>query len=363
MIDTIGILLGDVELSDNIHLEIESKTILNAPDTKGITKREYPLFEYQGNIIHGTKAYHNAELFNFTMKPSFQGGIQHYVQFSVPKAYSGADNIHSVGFNGLNSVLTKIEGNLKEIGVKTDLRQGRISRIDTFKNVALDHPYLSYWPIFNLIDMPRSQKKQTAGTFLFRNKSEQFCIYDKIRECMEKGQNFNIPTIKHMARGESRLLKGRKIKQTFGFCMVEDILKKANYDMLKDAYNEKIKRFFHLDIQEKLTQRERESIETKIELEIDFYSKHYNRNWKERFLSHKGISSMSNTEFEIFLEKFKELELEKGKKKKNINTDIKRLRDKRRKAKLEKSYLEDLFQRKNITMLGLYKEVKEKLMA
>jgi len=357
-----------------IDYEIEKKNKLIMQPSPYILEESEPKFlnrhllykDKEGNERQGSKAYFNNEILNCEILPSYINGIDTsnlFLHFSIPKIYNKGNNFYSVGREGSKIVIDKVEEELKEIGIKTNINKAKITRIDNFKNVVMEEKFHSYKTIFELLNMSRGKEKftrQFGTTFLKGNATQQICIYDKIVEidiknihCSKSGQPMinkkSLPD--NVARFEHRIFKNKNIKQKLEIELVEDYYKK--YDNIKDYYQKIMKNnLFKLDIEE---------IEilysSKIMNEMNYFEFNYGRNWLQKYFQYKGIEALTKVNEEIL----KEAVRERIKDRKKVYRIFKDIREGKLIIEVMKSM--EGQGKQNKTIGTLYNELKKKLIA
>jgi hypothetical protein len=279
MIDTLKLMLSDYEVRADSELRVQPGSYQVSTGEK----LEYPLFcTYEGGSYSGSKAYLNSDNWNLTLKP-LPGGIKGtgaFLQFSVPKNYYGS-NFYSVGEQGTRAVLDKVEKELQEKGVHTNLLEADMSRVDTFKNIEPEEPYSSYYSLFPLLKARRAIQRGYGTTFLVSNSSQEFCIYDKLEEM--KQRSLDTKSLPNTMRFEHRLLSKQKIQSTYGMTRVEDIFK-GGYSLMKEKQVEAWEKSLF-----KFTAEEIVILGSKqLELEMKVFRERFPKNWFSRFLRSYG---------------------------------------------------------------------------
>ena len=228
MIDTLKLMLNEYEITDDSEIRVQPASYQLGTGEKV----EYPLFQTPSYGSHyGSKAYLNTDNWNLTLKP-LPGGraTGAFLQLSVPKNYYGS-NFYSVGEQGTQAVLSKVEGELKEKGVHTSLIEADMSRVDTFKNIEPEEPFSSYYSLFSLLKARKAIQRGYGTTFLVSNSQQEFCVYDKLEEMRErKLQTENLP---NTMRFEHRLLNKKKVQNVYGFGRVGELFK-GGYEVVKE---------------------------------------------------------------------------------------------------------------------------------
>ena len=197
---------------------------------KLVSGQEYVLFNNQV----GSKAYCNEDRFQVTIT-----GRGLSVQYSPAQLLTG-NNIFSVGHGGVCASLGEITKQLKEIGIEVDIDKANLLRIDLFRNLALPEALGVYKAIFDIAGAKRSSKREYTEGYLWHNKSQQLCIYDKIKQCIAEGKPIPEDVINYLIRIEWRLLQGAKIRNTLPVSTGLHLQDRSRYDKLKIAYRAKV---------------------------------------------------------------------------------------------------------------------------
>lgn len=206
-IDTLRLRLPVCEISHNADLRIQPGTRnLRTNEIEG----EFTLYrKAPGNEITGNKAYCNTDLFQFDIS---QKGT--YVKFSVPLVYNnGLNNIlPPTNKNEFRSVMERVEFEMAERGIKTNINSGILSRVDLFKMIESDYEYSNYGIVYSSLNPTRKAKREYGYTSHFwKNTQGEILIYDKFQESLDKHkETFNLPQNSH--RHEIRFTTGKSAK-------------------------------------------------------------------------------------------------------------------------------------------------------
>jgi len=335
MIDTIKLNLVDVSIKKSAQLRVQPGLI---DVHSGEIINEHDLFiNEQGELIRGSKAYLNDEKFNLTIFPSHEAdpdagyhrlrkkkllkvftrdelleedfddnyesnGI--FVQASIPRLRS-ENNFKSLNAADEKQSLIFLEKQLREAGIKCNIWNSELSRIDSFANLKTDYSFYSYTPLFNLMQCSRKKAVEWNGeTYLWKNGSQQLMCYDKELEIENKIKRKNKEHKIKFASGnivriENRYLKKRKIRDNLELIKLGDLYK--NYDVLKDDFKNEISRnIFKYELPD-IDLLTNDSIKNEMLIIKNIYS----RNWFQKYLMLKGVQSIIkatdiNSIFEVF---------------------------------------------------------------
>jgi hypothetical protein len=233
MLDTLKLSLTDYEISSSPDLQVQPPTVnLGTGEVVG----HHLLWRSRGGEIVGAKAFHNGESVNITLRPSdnktFASALC-LVQFSVPKVATGS-NYHAVDHHGTQAALDAVQKYLDKVGIKTNVKTARVSRLDAFKTVEADESFPAYSPVLSMLSGQRMAKRDYGTTFLWANTQAEICAYDKLEEMSRHKQPVaHLPT--NSLRFEVRALKGRKVRDWLGIENAGEL--PGALDHVRDCYN------------------------------------------------------------------------------------------------------------------------------
>jgi hypothetical protein len=283
MIDTLKIQPRDFEISDSSRL-----TVQPAPYVAGTgeTLREHILWTGKNGEIRGEKAYLNTERFQVDVR-SKGGETLLFVTLSVPRYLNGS-NFYSPDRGSVTAVLSELETELSEYGIRFNVQDSRLSRVDLFRNAQTSQPFLSYSPLFALMKATRQKKRDYGTSFLWFNTQQQWMIYDKREEMRAKGIDVSkFPP--NIMRVEHRLLSSRKIKNTLQLERAGELV--PFYDGLRE--------YFRGALKDNLFRHEVKEIqymtEDKVMSELTYFVDSYGAKGLSRYLTAKGAESVYRT--------------------------------------------------------------------
>jgi hypothetical protein len=208
----------------------------------GETKGNYLLWTDGKKQIEGKQAFHSDGHLNIEIRPDKNAdgtGPKSFcvMRFEVPK-FAGGHNYHPVDFRGTQDAMIQAEKQLKEVGIKTNIQTAKPCRIDAFDNVEGEEPYSCYEPVLALLQGSRMKRRGYENGFLWENTRQEICAYDKRQHLQHKKESVgSLP--KHPLRFEFRALKSAKIRETYGFHSVADMLE--GFDSIKAVYRNVMK--------------------------------------------------------------------------------------------------------------------------
>lgn len=262
MIDTLRLNLIDCDIKKTAPLQIMAGITDNST---GKTYNSNDLFiDNTGRIITGSKAYINDEKFNLTIQASKEsektennksvlknkrfkrlhledqidafdksGGDEVtgiFVQTSLPRLLDDT-NFKTLNQDEQKKALKILEDKLKTYGIRTNIFNSKISRLDTFTNVHTDLTFFAYANLFNLMECSRMKSVGwNDESFLWKNGNQQLAVYDKVTEMKNKFPDVKFST-NNVMRFENRLLKKRSVESSLKLVTINDLYK--NYDEVK----------------------------------------------------------------------------------------------------------------------------------
>lgn len=281
MLDTLKVALSSFQVLPNNSVKVQPATY-----EEGTGRRigDYPLFRGEHGMVYGAKAFINGEKWNMDIKP-IGGNVVAFLHFSVPKVHNG-DNYYSVGLEGTQAVIAKVQGELQEAGVATDLQEASLSRVDCFSTVITEEPFESYAPIFSLMSASRELKREYGSTYLWHNGQQEHCIYDKCKEGELRGLVAGTYP-EHSVRFEHRLLRKRKIETVYGFSKVRDL--PSRWQVLREQYSKTWQKLFRYEAEELEV-----LAVSQVEQELRYFKERSGRQYLENYLKAVGASTFAS---------------------------------------------------------------------
>nr|WP_236712595.1 hypothetical protein [Leptospira weilii] len=170
----------------------------------------------------------------------FKDGFRFYIiSFSLSRLYNGVNYSSYAPFD-YEDLVKRLMSILEVAGfVVKDWAAVKLSRLDVFLNIELEHSYEYYAPILKTISLPRTESKSYETSKYLKNKRLTLMTYDKKTQ-LEKRKNLKIQD--NVLRIELRYLKAQKIKQTFGVNLLHELkaehIEKDFYKKLESAFSE-----------------------------------------------------------------------------------------------------------------------------
>lgn len=281
MLDTLKVYTPDFEVKDRAQVSVQPGLVEYATGQQ----REVSLFKDElGRDVYGQKAFVNTERYNLTIQP-MGAGVELFLQTSLPKVVH-EDNYTPLTNSETGQAINEIASDLKSRGVVVNLDSCGLSRVDLFKNVIGDNDFLSYSPLFELLQSKRQHKRDYGTTFTWSNTQREICVYDKLTEMQSRGveiAGFTANTL----RFEYRLKNSRVCERELGVSTVKNLVK--NLDNLPVKYNDALsKSIFSLRVDEINILASQE-----LQTWIQSYANLYGDTWLSRFLRDFGSYHLS----------------------------------------------------------------------
>jgi len=283
--------------------------------------------DYDSGEIKSEKVFCNDTSFNLTIRDSEKSQLL-FLQTSVPKLLYKS-NLFEVNENDRDSALTAIYSGLDQAGVNVGsdqlLNDWKLSRIDFCRNLKVDHTILDYLLTLNQFCFTRRDKIEIKKeTINFRNKSQDFTFYNKIKEILDKEKDAAIIQLvagkkQDILRVESRLKKKS---------VIDSQLQK---DMkFNDLFNVKLAKRKLLNDLEKLTRLDKNKLiecNTKENLNLlRFIATRRKRNVFNEFVAVKGADNFLK-EMQYDWQKIRDFLLEFGYERTQVYRHINMLKD------------------------------------
>lgn len=223
MIDTLKVYVPDYTITGNPSLTLKPAAIDCAT---GEALGSYTLWMTpDGGKVEGAGAYWNGARMRVDLIPKGDA-VRLFVEGSVPK-YATGSNVAPVDLATTEAVVRDMQRQLAELGIRANLLDSRLSRLDSFRNVEADEPFPTYAPVLSLLRMKRQQQRSYGTCFLFHNTKQETCIYSKPDEMRHRGlDTTGVPA--NLMRFEHRLKTGKGIQSALGVKTVRELL--TNYD-------------------------------------------------------------------------------------------------------------------------------------
>jgi len=385
MIDTLRLNLVDCDIKKSAPLQIVPGVIDNS---SGKTYNNNDLFiDNAGKIVTGSKAFLNDDKFNLTIQPTVESeytednkpilkqkrfkrlhlndqdnffdnesdekvkGI--FVTTSLPRLLN-ENNFKALNVFEQKQALKILEQKLRTYGIRTNIDNATLSRVDTFTNIKTEFNFYAYSNLFALMECSRMKSVGWGDeSFLWKNGNQQLAVYDKINEQRAKYPKQPLPGERNIMRFENRLLKKRSIKSKLKLFKVDELFK--NYDEIKNYHKNEIEKNifkYTIDDIDSLTIKD-------LKTKFIIAKKLYGKRWFNQYCFSLGVWTIAKVADDTFLNDLVEL-LDEGNK--NIRMKKSRIKKAIQDAKMNFAvggifYDEKITTRSNVE---LYNELKNK---
>lgn len=131
-----------------------------------------------------------------------------------------------------------VERQLKTRGIKLNLMDAKISRVDIARNITTKEPVRMYAGVFNFLDMPRSKRQATyPDGYSTGNNSRGMICYNKLQECRDNGHDVKGDD---MLRAELQNKKTDAVKRFLKLNCYADLLS-AGVEEMGEIYKATVK--------------------------------------------------------------------------------------------------------------------------
>ena len=201
--------------------------------------------ELKGVRIHNTQPLRDTAIIQIS-NMSFQKGVSVpclSVRLSAPKYLNGLNN-YTATFSDVVRLEKELSKDLEDLGIKTNLKNANIARLDITTNTETKYPMSYYLPIIKRAETKKLKSREYGqSTLLLGNQTRQLCLYDKL-DCMNEHQE-TIPTEwqgLNILRTEYRTLKYQANKKQ-GFSNFSDLLSHEQYEQTKEIHKKRVREF------------------------------------------------------------------------------------------------------------------------
>ena len=224
MIDTLKLYITDFEITPESPIKVQPGTI----NLDGETELEAVLFKTNKGMVKGAKAFLNDSKFRFDINS--KGA---FLSTEVSRWF-GENNFRPISQVQFSEFSESIKKGLEDNGVKTNLENSRLLRLDLFRNGEMQYFPSVYFPVLRSCRGRRVHKRDYGDTVLFHNTRRESCFYDKFLQMDTKGLDVSdIP--RNSLRGEIRLKTADTVQRwTGGMKEFSDI--KRGFGYLKETY-------------------------------------------------------------------------------------------------------------------------------
>lgn len=281
MLDTLKVYTDDFTVKDRARVSVQ----LGLVNYESGEQREVSLFKDEsGRDVYGSKAFVNTDKYNLTIQPMGHG-VELFLQTSVPKVING-DNYTPLTNSETRQAVEVIGQDLRSRGIGLNLENCKLSRVDLFKTVHGENNFLTYSPLFALLQSKRQQRRDYGTTFTWQNTQREVCVYDKLVEMKSRGVEISgYPD--NSIRFEYRLKNSRVCGREVGSKTVKELVN--NLDGLSQKYRDALSgSIFSLNMSDVKILASQE-----LQIAMHSYCELYGEYWFSRFLRDFGAYTLS----------------------------------------------------------------------
>lgn len=204
------------------------------------------------------KFFYNDDKINVDLKSKF-GQWYLTIHFSAPKLSGLVDNFYTASKNQIYICENEIQKYLDNLKIKTSVEDLKVNRLDITKNIMLDNEFIEYEPVFKMINLSRTTKRDYPDGYLIANGQREICIYNKTKELDNthyKGYSEQVLKLKpdRWARFELRLFKNKQIQKKTNIVKLIDI--PEYYEQLRPVFIDYTGKLFELNIEREVAYME-----------------------------------------------------------------------------------------------------------
>lgn len=251
---------------------VEHKDLLVTKSTSGQgTQPIYLYTDKAGNEVFGQGSFHNTDRLSMSIN-----GFGMQVLVNPSKLFHPFDLLTDVG--KLKDVKAMMEEDLRDVGIRADLDEAKLFRLDLAKQGTMQQPVLMYAEAFRTVKAKRLTGRTYPNGFYFSNKGTEICFYDKGLESKVLGAH-------NFMRGEIRFRKGEIVEKYAGVATFSDLLK-TDARHLTSCYNQSLQdRMFKVQksLKENMLDFSQE------EQFIQYLKAEYPRGWFKMWLLMEGV--------------------------------------------------------------------------
>lgn len=261
-LDKLTLHTREFEIKDTLQLNINS-------NSKEQGKRDIdhkPLFKVGGELVTGSKAWHNAEdgYGKLAVEINWKGLAVRWNPSKLAGKYTG----ELASISDVSASIPVLENYLQQIGILLNLSECKLSRLDLAKDREMSDRVRSYATALSSLDGKRMKERvQYPDGVRIGTQTKQGIFYDKGLELKPKEGSTN------NMRGEFRLLKGKPIQATLGISKLRDLTSLHQQD-ISTAYANYINAdLYRIGNADQLSFSFTNEVDT-----LRFYRTHYKRN-------------------------------------------------------------------------------------
>jgi len=332
MIDKLKLYTDDYEIKQGAALIIQPEKITYNKTNEKTPKKGFfssgkkiVFFDEKKKPILGEKAFLNNKD-NLPYSVDIKSPDHLSVEFNPSKIFHN-HNYYSITNQQLGIVCNQLQKDLDEKGIKLNINDMKVSRIDLAQNYKMKYPYINYSNLFGLLSGKRLKSSSYPSYYSFRNKSREVVFYDKLLELKEVQKldflKFGINENENILRNELRFKNAKTTKNNLELEKINQLFQLDHYHHLKKQFSGIVLNLvFNTKPRDDIVKM---NLNRELEL-LQFCKENYKRNSLSNYFQMIGLDNIS----EKFgsLENFKKTLLRAGYNKSYVYSQIRELQKK-----------------------------------
>jgi hypothetical protein len=218
-VDTIGFLATDFKVVENTELQVRTATNAGTGETS-----DGPLYRLgeEETVVEGIRAFANLDEISVTV----HGPQSLYVQATLPRLLAETNRSPVATKARFLEAIEKAKKQLRQFGIKANLLEADITRLDICRNVHTVGRLPDYEKLLRRCFFPRTDERHYEdGGYYWTNDSRELLLY---------GKGAKEDTNPHVQRLEYRLTRKRSVEAQVGAVSVSDLLNE--FGAVRQAY-------------------------------------------------------------------------------------------------------------------------------
>jgi hypothetical protein len=244
--------------------------------------------DLKGNKIEAHSLYSNQTIGHYDI--SNIKGLQ--IHFNPSKVYH--DYVLTNTGEGLNNCLKAVKNEADAIGIKVNLDNMKLIRLDIAKQQSLKLPLLAYHSAYNLIKGKRTETAKMPNGHYIGNKTHETCFYGKQQELVLhqklKEYSFAGSMPPNLLRIEARLKNGKGVMRYTNLKNIQELSKCSEGD-IENLYSSYLKNILFT------TKHSGKQLILNFSSEVEFFNglkQIYPRSYFNEWLSINGVGEVLN---------------------------------------------------------------------
>lgn len=227
-VDKIELFTPDFEVMDAFSRQFAIDETIRQGETRDHIP--YLFTDKKGNEVRAHKIYHNSKLTgaNYTMSRMGKDGHLSLSFRWNPSKMNHPYFLADIESEAITKSIQRMEAELSAIGIKANLYDAKLSRVDLAKQAQMRQNIYEYEPVFRTLEGRRLKSKIYETAYSFANKSTECVFYDKIAEMKAHKLDANLQGEKNLMRCEVKAKKTESIGSVLNISTLNDLLQMSN---------------------------------------------------------------------------------------------------------------------------------------